>query len=318
MTTRGNFKRRVRARAAKTGQSYTTALRHFRRTSGDDEMPKTKTLRLAAARTTLRQDPRDGDLLRESGREIRRLMRDAYAAGARLVVFPEGATCSPHKRIMSADPNRVGPADWALADWDVLRDELGRIAELARELGLWTVLGGVHRLTPPNRPHNSLYVLSDKGEVVTRYDERMLSNTKVSFMYTPGSAPVTFEVDGVRIGLALGMEVHFPELFLEYERLDVDAVLFATAAPTEVFATEAQAHAATNSYWVGYASDMGSGVISPDGAWVARTDDGPVAVADLDGNVENLARPWRRTVRNGFYEPHLIHDDPRSAERGGF
>jgi predicted amidohydrolase len=317
MTAQRNFKRRVRARAAKTGQSYTTALRHFRPTSGD-EMPKTKTLRLAAVRTTLRQDPRDGDLLRESGREIRRLMRDAYAAGARLVVFPEGATCSPHKRIMSTDPNAVGPADWGLVEWDVLRDELDRIAGLAKELGLWTVLGSVHRLTPPNRPHNSLYVLSDKGEVITRYDERMLSNTKVSFMYTPGAAPVIFEVDGVRIGLALGMEAHFPELFGEYERLDVDAVLFATAAPTEVFATEAQAHAATNSYWVGYASDMCSGVISPDGEWVARTDEGPIAMAVLDGNVENLARPWRRTARGGVYEPHLIRDDPRSEARTGF
>ena len=80
-------------------------------------------------------------------------MRDAYAAGARLVVFAEGATCSPHKRIMSADTNRVGPADWNLVDWKVLRNKLGRIAELARELGLWTAVGAVHRLTPPNRPH---------------------------------------------------------------------------------------------------------------------------------------------------------------------
>jgi predicted amidohydrolase len=40
----------------------------------------------------------------------------------------------------------------------------------------------------PRRPHLSLYVISDQGAVVTRYDERMLSNTKVSHMYTPGSA----------------------------------------------------------------------------------------------------------------------------------
>jgi predicted amidohydrolase len=281
-------------------------------------MPKTRTLRLAVARTTPRQDPRDAELLRDSGREIRRLMRDAYAAGARLVLFPEGATCSPHKRIVSADPNRVGPADWGLVDWDVLREELGRIAELAGELGLWTVLGSVHRLTPPNRPHNSLYVVSDQGQVHTRYDERMLSNTKVSFMYTPGAAPVTFEVDNVRIGVALGMEVHFPEVFGEYERLDVDAVLFATADPGDVFATEAQAHAATNSFWVGYASDAGSGVVDPAGAWVARTGEDPITVTDLDGNAENLARPWRRTARNGVYEPHLVRDDPRSEDRAGF
>jgi predicted amidohydrolase len=49
------------------------------------------------------------------------------------------------------------------------------------------------------------------GELVTRYDERLLSNTKLSFMYTPGSGPVTFEVDGLRFGHALGIEVHFPD-----------------------------------------------------------------------------------------------------------
>jgi hypothetical protein len=30
-------------------------------------------------------------------------------------------------------------------------------------------------------------------------------------MYTPGSGPVTFEVDGLRFGRALGIEVHFPD-----------------------------------------------------------------------------------------------------------
>ena len=53
------------------------------------------------------------------------------------------------------------------------------------------------------------------------YDERMLSNTKLLYMYTPGSTPVTFVVDGVRFGCTMGMEVHYPELFLEYERLDL-------------------------------------------------------------------------------------------------
>ena len=31
-------------------------------------------------------------------------------------------------------------------------------------------------------PYNSLYVISDQGVVVTRYDERLLSNTKISYM----------------------------------------------------------------------------------------------------------------------------------------
>ena len=47
-------------------------------------------------------------------------------------------------------------------------------------------------------------------------------------MYSPGSDPITFVVDGYRFGCALGMESHFPEVFSEYERLDVDCVLFSS------------------------------------------------------------------------------------------
>ncbi len=136
---------------------------------------------------------------------------------------PFRPTCSPRKRIMSGDPGKAGQADWDRFDWDVVRQELAETAELARTLRIWAVLGSVHPLTPPHRPHNSLYVISDRGEVMTRYDERMLSNTKITYMYSPGSAPITFEVDGMRFGCALGIECHFPEIFLEYERLDVDA-----------------------------------------------------------------------------------------------
>ncbi|WIY01054.1 nitrilase-related carbon-nitrogen hydrolase [Amycolatopsis mongoliensis] len=133
-------------------------------------MAEPEQLRLAVAQTVLREDPRDSAGLRDSGRDIRRLMRKAHEAGAALVHFPEGVTCSPHKRVMSVEgPDKVGPADWNRFEWNVLRQELAAIAEAARALRLWTVLGSVHRLTPPHRPHNSLYVISDRGEVVTRY-----------------------------------------------------------------------------------------------------------------------------------------------------
>jgi predicted amidohydrolase len=78
---------------------------------------------------------------------------DRRAGPARIIHFPEGATCSPHKRIMSVTgPAEAGPADWGGADWQVLRRELAAIARLAGELRLWTVLGSVHPLTPPHRP----------------------------------------------------------------------------------------------------------------------------------------------------------------------
>jgi predicted amidohydrolase len=328
MTANANFKRRVRARAAKTGESYTSALQHFPLT--DDQH---SSLRLAVAQSLPATDPADADGFRAAGEGIRRLMTDAAAAGARLVHFPEGATCSPDKWLLSSTgPDEVGPSDWTRFCWDALRSELEAIAALARRLRLWTVVGAVHQLTPPHRPHSSLYVISDRGELVTRYDERMLSNTKLSHMYAPGAEPVTFVVDGVRFGCLLGMEVHFPELFLEYERLDVDAVLFSTiGSPVPdnlgAFATEAQAHAGTYGYWVSFAAtthdavNAPSGIASAGGQWAARcpaVDEPALAVLDLHDPAENLARPWRRRARSGIYEPHRPHADPRHQSRTAF
>jgi predicted amidohydrolase len=293
-------------------------------------MPEAKkTVRLAVAQTPVREDPRDVDALRDSGRQVRALMREAVAQGARIVHFPEGAICFPDKLVMSVNgPDAVGPADWDR--WSVAQAELAAIAELARELRLWTVVAAVHRLTAPNRPHNSLYVISDRGEVVTRYDERLLSNAKVSYLYSPGIAPVTFDLDGVRFSLLLGMELNYPELFAEYERLDVDCVLLST---TGVFpgnnAAQAQGHAATNSYWVSFAVSAQlsvtapAGVVAPNGDWVGRcpADGSPaVAVVDLDDGSEAAAvsvrhaRPWRRRSRAGIYAEHQVFD-PRSADR---
>ncbi|PRH88461.1 carbon-nitrogen hydrolase family protein [Labrys okinawensis] len=335
MTQNGNFKRRVRARAPKTGESYTAALRHIRQASGHDTSPNhtdTQSLRLAVAQTSLFSDPRDGTALRSSGVEIRRLMREADKEGARLIHFPEGATCSPNKRIMSqSGPENIGPSDWTRFDWAVLGEELEEIGRLARELGLWAVFGSVHRLTPPHRPHNSLYVVSDRGELVTRYDERMLSNTKISFMYSPGKGPVTFEVEHLRFGCALGMEAHYPEIFTEYERLDVDCVLFSTtgeipsAAPP--FAAEALGHAASNTYWVSYAAHapqsvaIPAGIAAPDGRWKAQcpADGAPaLIVTDISVDRKHPARPWRRTARSDLYEAQKIDGDPRSDARNSF
>lgn len=294
------------------------------------EAANPKSVRLAVAQTPVREDPRDVDALRESGRQVRALMREASTRGARIVHFPEGAICFPHKLVMSVDgPDAVGPADWNRCQWPVLQAELTAIIELAGELRLWTVIASVHRLTEPNRPHNSLYVISDRGEVVTRYDERLLSNTKVSYMYSPGSLPVTFDVDGVRFGCLLGMEIHYPELFAEYESLDVDCVLFSTTgvSPGNA-AAQAQGHAAANSYWVSFSvptqhsATAPSGVIAPGGDWLERCPaDGSssVAVVDLDDGSEvaaqavAYARPWRRKARAG-YAGHQV-TDPRSEDR---
>jgi hypothetical protein len=100
------------------------------------------TLRLAVAQTTVPDDPADAGALRESGAQIRSLMRDAHASGATLAQFPEGAVVYPGKRVVSsAGPAVLAEADWTRADWDVMRTEAEAIAGLAGQLGLWTVFG---------------------------------------------------------------------------------------------------------------------------------------------------------------------------------
>ncbi|MGK9338416.1 carbon-nitrogen hydrolase family protein [Sinorhizobium meliloti] len=327
MTQNGNLKRRVRARAAKTGESYTAARQHIRQSPGESAI---RSLRMAVAQTSLFNDPRDASAMHASGIEMRYLMEEAHRAGARLIHFPEGTTCSPNKRIMSENgPREIGPADWTRCEWNVLREELESTRKLASELNLWTVFGSVHQLTSPHRPHNSLYVISDRGELVTRYDERLLSNTKISFMYTPGKNPVTFEVDGLRFGCSLGMELHYPEIFTEYERLNVDCVLFSTTGetPSTAFAAEALGHAASNSYWVSFSAHAPQsvvtpcGIAAPDGQWAVRcptNGEAAIAVANIKTDPDSPARPWRRKARADLYRSHQIDGDPRSDRRNLF
>jgi len=285
------------------------------------------------AQSRASQNP-TGEEIRANGCSIRHLMRQSRAQGARVMLFPEGALSGyPCKTLMSAHhpeaTPQIGPADWRKVDWPVLQDELEQVARLAGELKLWTVLGSVHRLTPPNRPHNSLYVFSDTGALVDRYDKRLLSHTELSWLYTPGTAPTVFDVDGFRFGCALCIEVNFAEVFLEYEKLGVDCVLLSAYASDPMFGLLAQGHAAANSYWLGLSVPAGlgdtlpAGIAAPNGEWLARAPrDGTAAVVvvDLDTSAPSAEeavthrRPWRRRVRAGSHE-HCRVDDLRSRDK---
>ncbi|MEU8588613.1 carbon-nitrogen hydrolase family protein [Streptomyces sp. NPDC048664] len=302
----------------------------------DERLSVTRALRLAVAQSTVPEDPTDRGALRAAGQEIRALMVEAAEAGAQLVQFPEGAITYPSKHVMAAGPaGELVPADWSRAAWDVMREEAESITALAGKLGLWTVFGSVHPLTPPNRPHNSLYVVADGGQLVARYDKRFLSHTEVSYLYSPGHQPLVIEVDGIRFGFALCIEANFPEVFDEYERLDVDCVLLSVMVDDAPRARVAQAYGTLYNYWLGYSvpsqfsATVPSGVVAPGGRWLARCPaNGQPALAiadiDLDSQDEDIdvavrcARPWRRTARAGLYEERIPVGDPRSDVRTTF
>ncbi len=261
--------------------------------------------------------------VRRNGAAIRRLMTRAARGGVRLVHFPEGALSGYVKAQIKS---------WDDVDWAVLREEMEETAEAAGKLGVWAVFGANHRLTTPNRPHNSLFILSDAGKLVGRYDKRLISNAEIEDWYTPGTEATVFKVEGIKFGCALCIEIHFPELFAEYERLGVDCMLFSAYAQDPIFGITAQAHAAINAYWLSLSTPtqcsrgLTSGLIAPNGGFVGRCRPGRsgMVVRTLDRDAPELqgaltkARPWRAAARlGGIYEPRRVIDT-RSTNRIAF
>ncbi|GIM94831.1 carbon-nitrogen hydrolase family protein [Paractinoplanes toevensis] len=271
------------------------------------------TLRIATTQPAASADAR------ENGRTARALMRRAAAADVRLIQFPEGFLSGYAKELI---------ADWDDVDWAAVRDELTTVAALAAELRMWVVLGSAHPLTPPNRPHNSLYVISDRGRIVARYDKRFCSNTEITRFYSPGFDPVVFDVDGYRFGCVICIEVNFPQLFAEYDRLGVDCLLLSAWPVDSIFFVKTRAHAAIHNYWLSLsvpaqsAGLMRSAVIGPDGSHLVSADaPAEPAVVTLDRDAPefhialDLARPWRAEANQGdIYRSRRV-DDPRSTDR---
>jgi predicted amidohydrolase len=266
--------------------------------------------------------------VRRNGRLVRRLLARAAEAGARLAHFPEAAMSGYVKAEIK---------DWAAVDWAALREELEETAALAGRLGIWLVLGANHRLTPPGRPHNSLYIVADTGKLAGRYDKRRCSNTEITDWYAPGREPAIFAVDGFRFGCALCIEIRFADLFADYEQAGVDCMLVSAYADDPMMGITAQAHAAMNLYWLSLSTPqqcshgragggLPAGLIAPTGRYAARCRPGrsTLVIHEMDKEAPELdlwlnrARPWRRAARAGSIYDTYRPGDPRSTDRLSF
>jgi predicted amidohydrolase len=151
---------------------------------------------------------------------VLRQMQEAKARGADVVHFCEGALSS----YVDVDrPSFDG------MDWTRLKDCTEQVMGRARDLELWVVLGSAHPLSPPHRPHNSVYVIDDRGELVDRYDKRFCTgdpsgSTGELAHFTPGDHPVVFTIRGLTCGILICHEYRYPELYREYKRKGVDLI----------------------------------------------------------------------------------------------
>jgi predicted amidohydrolase len=327
MTAKKAFKRRVRARAAKTGESYQAA-RH--RLLAQAEEPTRMTHRTPTEPTrialhALRVGPwlPTADALEAQGDVMVAAIERSSAGGAQIAIFPENAMASPHKRHVSRSAPEIDEADWTKVDWAALRAQMTRVAEAARAHHIAVIVGSVHHLGTGKRPHNCLYVISETGRLETRYDKRRLSTTEITYMYTPGTEPVMVQVAGLRIGLVLGLEVLFPDFFTEYADRGADLVVAASHGGG-IFEQLVRSYAAVNVMPVALvipplpSEASRTGVYGLSGPIAAATDVDQETIVFADIPVRDSTQTFHYKARHGFYDEHLLPAEPRSLTRNSF
>ncbi|OHB57528.1 MAG: hypothetical protein A2Y12_15910 [Planctomycetes bacterium GWF2_42_9] len=163
-------------------------------------------------------------------------------------------------------------------DWNRLVQETKKIMALAGKLKIWVALGSTHRLTPPNKPHNCIYLINPQGQIENRYDKRFGTESDLSF-YTPGDRFVTFKINDVNCALLICFDLRFPEIYRGLCKLKVQCVLqsFYNARQKEqsvhrhIIRQTMQANAASNYFWASMANSSAeiapyaSCFIQPDG-----------------------------------------------------
>ncbi len=153
--------------------------------------------------------------IKRNARQIHSFLRRAKRAKADIVHLPECALSG------------YAGKDFETLDrfnWKLLREETKKIMALAAKLKLWVVLGSIHQLTRPNKPHNCLYLIDPKGRVVDRYDKRFCLSDELAF-YTPGNRFVNFTINGVKCSLLICFDLRFPEIYRQLWKESVNCIL---------------------------------------------------------------------------------------------
>ncbi len=258
-----------------------------------------------------------------NSRAICEFMRRASRAGADIVHFSE---CTLSGYVGTDFPNFKG------YDWDLLRAETEKVMMLAGELGLWVVLGSTHRLTEPNKPYNSLYLINHKGKIADRYDKRFCTPGDLRRL-TPGNRFVNFTIKDVKCSLLICFDLRFPELYRELYKDGVDCILQSfynarqsgPSVHTHIMRQTIQCRAATNHFWVsmanasGYYSPYPSCFIQPDGMIVSQLRSNRpgmiVNTVDLKRKFYDPMKEFRDMAIGGiFNNGPAANDDPRSKD----
>ena len=287
-----------------------------------------KSLRVATC-----QFPVEPDIAGNLGYTLRQI-RQAARQGAKVIHFSE-CSLSGYAGVEFPDMSQL--------DWDELLEATQSICQAARQTRTWVVLGSTHRLSGRHKPHNCLYLIDPRGQVVDRYDKRFCTGTAGRrptmdlSHFSPGNHPVTFTVDGITPGMLICYDYRFPELYREYYSRGVQILLqsFHNARTTVVedqsyniwrtiVPSTMSCRAAENHMWISannstaQPSRWPSFAVRPDGQIVGRlTLHRPgVLVTDmtLDPDLFDAPGPWRDQAISGTLHSGKLIDDKRSSD----
>ena len=155
-----------------------------------------------------------GGSIKRNSKRIQEFMRRAGKGREDIVHFPECAL---------SGYARIDHESFEGFDWETLRSETENILALAAKLKLWVILGSAHPLTGRHKPHNCLYLIGPRGNIVDRYDKRFCLKRDLVH-YSSGDHFVFFEINGVKCSLLICHDIRFPELYRELKRKKVDCV----------------------------------------------------------------------------------------------
>ena len=172
--------------------------------------------------------------------QARRLLEQAAAGGAKLVVLPENFAAMGRRDVADigrAEASGEGP----ILPW---------LKRAARDLTLWIVAGTLP-LPPKDQPNAKTnacsLLINDQGEIVARYDKLHLFDVDVadargryreSDDYAFGSNVVVADTPVGRLGLTVCYDLRFPELYSELRAAGAELI----TAPSAFTAVTGAAH----------------------------------------------------------------------------
>ncbi|HEX2887090.1 carbon-nitrogen hydrolase family protein [Vineibacter terrae] len=144
-------------------------------------------------------------------RFIEEQTRLACAAGAQFVMTPENST------LIGA--NRADTL--AKAQPEESHESLQAMQALARQCGIWFLLGSIHVKVEPERNANRSYLIDPSGAIVASYDKIHMFDVQLasgetyreSSTFRPGDKTVIAQTPWGKLGMTICYDLRFPYLY---------------------------------------------------------------------------------------------------------